>query len=381
MSLTDAAGRVPPHFGSPGTSRVVGLPGEESSSGADTEIPTDPVGEPARKFPSRFLLLAIGGPLLAGAIGGGAVYYQHHRAPIVQADDISAPAPVHLGNDTDDRNLAPAASREIAAFKSEPAPPPALEIPTEAAPPKDPPTGPSETPSTEMPSDQAKPVVPPPDTGSTTHIEHGPAAALPATPAPLAFSTDVPSVQTPTAANDPVAAASQSAPMESPNQPDVLAQVAQIGIVVRDLRTENAQIRAALDQLTTTVDTRTTEFDQRLALAEAKGAVAVAMGAGKPEIPMSGYSKPTTPVSAKRSTATSAGATGKPLDSGETSRRYRIQAASPGLAVLTALDAGPNETHVVQVAIGDPLPGFGKITGIFQRGTSWVVKAERGSIQ
>jgi hypothetical protein len=170
--------------------------------------------------------------------------------------------------------------------------------------------------------------------------------------------------------------------MTPEQQRDVLALVTQMGIIVRDLRTENAQMRTALGQLAATLDARTNEFDRRLTLAEAKGAVAAAMGAGNPETPVPEHAKPLSlaPVSVKRTVAAMSAAV-KSADAGETPKRYRIQAASPGLAVLAALDAGPNQTRAIQVAVGDPLPGYGKITDIFQRGTSWVVKAERGSIQ
>ena len=39
---------------------------------------------------------------------------------------------------------------------------------------------------------------------------------------------------------------------------------------------------------------------------------------------------------------------------------YRIQAASPGLAMLTAVDGSPDD-RPVEVAIGTELPGYGKV--------------------
>jgi hypothetical protein len=61
-------------------------------------------------------------------------------------------------------------------------------------------------------------------------------------------------------------------------------------------------------------------------------------------------------------------------------RNYRIQAASPGLAMLSALDGGPDD-RPVEVAIGTDLPGYGKVRSIEQHGQAWVVKADRGSIE
>jgi hypothetical protein len=61
-------------------------------------------------------------------------------------------------------------------------------------------------------------------------------------------------------------------------------------------------------------------------------------------------------------------------------RNYRIQAASPGLAMLSAIDGGPDD-RPIEVAIGTNLPGYGKVRSIEQHGQAWVVKADRGSIE
>jgi hypothetical protein len=61
-------------------------------------------------------------------------------------------------------------------------------------------------------------------------------------------------------------------------------------------------------------------------------------------------------------------------------RNYRIQAASPGLAMLSAIDGGPDD-RPIEVAIGTDLPGYGKVRSIQQHGQAWVVKADRGSIE
>jgi hypothetical protein len=65
---------------------------------------------------------------------------------------------------------------------------------------------------------------------------------------------------------------------------------------------------------------------------------------------------------------------------GDQKRSYRIQAASPGLAMLSAIDGGPDDLPI-EVAIGTDLPGYGKVRSIEQHGQAWVVKADRGSIE
>jgi len=61
-------------------------------------------------------------------------------------------------------------------------------------------------------------------------------------------------------------------------------------------------------------------------------------------------------------------------------RNYRIQAASPGLAMLSAIDGGPDD-RPIEVAPGTDLPGYGKVRSIEQHGQAWIVKADRGSIE
>ena len=62
-------------------------------------------------------------------------------------------------------------------------------------------------------------------------------------------------------------------------------------------------------------------------------------------------------------------------------KRYRVQAASRGLALLAEIDRGGGDGAQIEVLVGDTIPGYGKITSIGQRGTAWVVKTEHGNIQ
>jgi len=61
--------------------------------------------------------------------------------------------------------------------------------------------------------------------------------------------------------------------------------------------------------------------------------------------------------------------------------RYRVQAASPGLAMLADMDRSGEESKPIQVSVGGQLPGFGRVIKISQHGTSWVVQTEKGAIQ
>jgi hypothetical protein len=59
--------------------------------------------------------------------------------------------------------------------------------------------------------------------------------------------------------------------------------------------------------------------------------------------------------------------------------RYRVQAASPGLALLAEVGRGGGEGAQLQVAVGDQIPGYGVVKSVAQRGPSWVVQTEHGS--
>ena len=135
---------------------------------------------------------------------------------------------------------------------------------------------------------------------------------------------------------------------------------------VKDLedqvRTESAGAQEKLADLT-----------RRVSLSESKSAVAAAERANVSQ------------AAAEASTA-SAGVEGQAqggrmkVAGGDQKRSYRIQAASPGLAMLSAIDGGPDD-RPLEVAIGTDLPGYGKVRSIEQHGQAWVVKADRGSIE
>jgi hypothetical protein len=59
--------------------------------------------------------------------------------------------------------------------------------------------------------------------------------------------------------------------------------------------------------------------------------------------------------------------------------RYRVQAASPGLAMLAEVTEAGVERR--QVAVGDVVPGYGRILRIAQRGAAWVVVTDKGTIE
>ena len=184
-----------------------------------------------------------------------------------------------------------------------------------------------------------------------------------------------------------VAIALRPGPLARGDQIDVLHAVAQLGIIMRDLRAQNAALRASVQASTEKLDGAVADFERRLALAEARGALNAAMGADPGAAPAT----PATTVPAPRTVHLSGGATTQPAGAqaqvgagtapASGLRRYKVQAASPGLAMLSELDRSGGEGSQMQVGVGDQVPGYGKVTAIQQRGPTWLVQTDRGAIQ
>jgi len=219
-------------------------------------------------------------------------------------------------------------------------------------------------------------------------------ALKPATPAPPAVSAPVAATAAQTGAPYAASASADAVvtaialrpnPMARGEQIDVLHLVAQLGTVIRDLRTENAGLRASTKASSDKVDTAVADFERRLALAESHGAIKAAMA------DMDAPPEPATPTATpSRTTRLSRGATPQPASLEKPTataaipagaRRYKVQAASPGLAMLSELDRSGGEGSQVQVKVGDQVPGYGRVVAIAQQGVAWTVKTEHGAIQ
>ncbi|MDU7519798.1 MAG: hypothetical protein E7K72_00145 [Roseomonas mucosa] len=202
-----------------------------------------------------------------------------------------------------------------------------------------------------------------------------------AMPAPVAVNpVPVPAGNTSQGATpDPgaIAAHLRPAPMSTPQQVEVLGLVTAIGTMVRDLREENRQLRADMAAARGRIEESVADLSRRVALAEARGAVAVAMGGPEPTavaVPAVARGAPSVAPAAPRTAVAAPRAD-------DVRRRYRVQAASPGLAMLSEVDNSSESGVQLQVAVGDQVPGYGRITAIAQQGATWVVRTERGNIQ
>ena len=264
-----------------------------------------------------------------------------------------------------------------------------------------------ETLSVDKPAKARQPAATVAPSASAAMNEASPAQPLVAT-APLATSvvtpasvvqpvtTATPPPPTVTPPTDPVVVATvlQAAPMSTTQQVDVLNVVTELGTLLRNQRAENVQLREDLQQMRERLDTQLNDYARRLSLAEARGAISAAMGAGGPtaNAPATGTPASITVFAPIPPAAVMAARTAKaavlipsasplPASVQETPRRYRVQAASPGLAMLAEVDRTGDAGNLLQVSIGDDVPGFGKVKSIAQQGAAWVLTAERGTIR
>ena len=216
-----------------------------------------------------------------------------------------------------------------------------------------------------------------PEAASPTVVataQPGERQAIVAAPASSEARTDAVATTT-TSVSDPVQTVInlRAAPTAQEQQEEVLGMVAKLATIVRDLKQENAGLKATTKANTDKLDAALADFKRRLVMVEAATAVnAAGVDPSNAPAPHS----PATPAAAVQSPPTPTPAA-PPASGG--SRRYRVQAASPGLAMLSDLDRGDGAS--LTVLVGDAVPGHGKVISIQQQGANWVVSTDRGPIQ
>jgi hypothetical protein len=147
-------------------------------------------------------------------------------------------------------------------------------------------------------------------------------------------------------------------------------QIARLAAIVTRLTGQVKDLEDQVRSESTGAQEKLADLTRRVSLSESKSAVAAAESANGAHV----------------AEAASAGVEGQAQGGRmkvvgvDQKRSYRIQAASPGLAMLSAIDGGPDD-RPLEVAIGTDLPGYGKVRSIEQHGQAWVVKADRGSIE
>jgi outer membrane murein-binding lipoprotein Lpp len=204
-----------------------------------------------------------------------------------------------------------------------------------------------------------------------------------AAPSPAPGQTRAVAPSSPAPGQDPVTVAErlQAGPMTTAEQVDVLQTVTRLAALMHDQKLAVDELRSDVARADADNKARIEDFSRRLALAEARTAL---KGAEQP-VTQEGSSSnadpavTTAPPPVAQPMIVQAKAT-VGVQAVTEPRRYRVQAASPGLAMLAQVDRGGGEDAQVAVNVGDVLPGYGKVTSVFQRGTTWVVRTEHGDI-
>jgi len=153
-----------------------------------------------------------------------------------------------------------------------------------------------------------------------------------------------------------------------------LEKITELGALVTRLTGQVKDLQDKVQSLSTGADEKFADLTRRVALGEANRAVANAENAESAGSVAQAQEKGSadSPEAQERTRTKVAAA--------DVKHNYRIQAASPGLAMLAAVDGSPDD-RPIEVAIGTELPGYGKVLSIEQHGEAWVVKADRGSIE
>ncbi|WP_084705282.1 hypothetical protein [Beijerinckia mobilis] len=164
-----------------------------------------------------------------------------------------------------------------------------------------------------------------------------------------------------------------------------LAMVTEYATIVGELRTEVAEMKQKLAHASQSSEARISDLERRVTFTEARKALDAAHDAPRlvalpaPPAPSKAGSK-SLPKTGLIKTSFNASSS-EPVTQIDGRPRYRVQAASPNLAMLTALDRSGETDGQIQVAIGDVIPNYGRVKQIAQRGTSWVIETDQGTIQ
>jgi hypothetical protein len=182
-------------------------------------------------------------------------------------------------------------------------------------------------------------------------------------------------------------ATAQAGAMSAAQQTSLYQLVTRLAVVERDDREQQAVLTAEVQQLNQVVTVDLADYDRRLSILEAQNAVSGAMQAGSvAPVAAAIAAAPVVaaPAAASPDAAQSAAALPVPAiplvaqsNIPTVPAQYQVQAASPGLAMLSVVGGGGS----IEVQTGDVIPGYGKVLGVVQQGNSWVVKTASGNIQ
>ena len=215
-----------------------------------------------------------------------------------------------------------------------------------------------------------------------------PQAAKPPRPVSSAVQSQAVAPIAAAARTAPVPPAAAQAALSPAQQTNLLQMVTELGALERSNEIKQAVLSAEVQQLAVLTSGKMADYDRRLSMLEAQTAVAGAVQANSsvPVLaaiaaqPVVAAPAPA-PAAAPRSTphqSTKTVASGASPATISPPVQYQVQAASPGLAMLSVV--GGNGSPL-EVQAGDYISGYGKVLAVVQQGDSWVVQTQSGNIQ
>ena len=197
-------------------------------------------------------------------------------------------------------------------------------------------------------------------------------------------------------------AAAQAGTMSPGQQTQLYQLVTEVGILERDDRIRVSVLTGDVQQLTALTTGKLADFERRLSMLEAQTAVSGAEQAGAtmpvvaamaarpaatpanaapqalPATPPTLTAPPAARAASSASAPPAAVSAALPPSGLAAPVQYQVQAASPGLAMLSVIggDGSPME-----VQTGDIIQGYGKVLGVVQQGNAWVVETASGNIE
>lgn len=199
-----------------------------------------------------------------------------------------------------------------------------------------------------------------------------------------------PNAAAPVDSNDPWAQAAAGAPPKPPEKisepPQMPAPVAETPTAppasadaqkLTELQQKLTDLQQKLDQSETArqeQESTIADLQNRLAEAQAKAAKPVAEAA--PAKPAAAPAKPKKAAKAEKPKSQDTAAT-EPAEVQKPASPWELRSASEGVAWV----AKNGDNQLYRVAVGDELPGIGRITSVTEQGGGWVVTGTNGQIR
>lgn len=225
------------------------------------------------------------------------------------------------------------------------------------------------------------------------------AAEAPAPPRPEPLAPATAATPVPRAAEPPSAAPAEPDPLAdvvaavqaskqdrarppaappSPRQAEMAAMVTRLSNLTGEVAAMQQADRADMRAFQAFALQALEDIRARMTLLEARGSFAALNAAGERSFP----SAPERAEPARRGEAAAGARRDEPPPGSPVlgPQSYVVTSASPFLATVAHRNPMPNQPPPPELRVGETVPGLGKVLGIAQEGTAWVVRTERGPV-